>query len=234
MATKKNTAKRKKKSSQKPSPEKRTKKNSKKQTDVGTVSLLALHRLSTSEMIGILSDINDQKVNPEEARLLLFQFCDLYDLKKWEDIIWNKFPDLEYQLEQLTRHLRDSLKSYLSGEKKTLESAFGLVPRKGRPNTDLTEQTEKAYALLKLRVVDGLSHEKARNQVAGTEGKRCSFDVVNRAWRAAKGPALERLRLERCESNPDASPWTPEERKRLLKIFPMRRRSPNEAQNNQD
>ena len=117
------------------------------------------------------------------------------------------------QFERLLEHLRDSLGNHLKDKTKSLESVFGLVRKKGRPKADQEHLLKMALELLKLRLIKKLSHEKARLRIS--EKNYCSIDVVDRAWKNNQQFALELLRDER----PDTCPWTPDETKRLIKMF---------------
>ena len=165
--------------------------------------------LNSIEVNQIAFEIIDQTAKPEDARRLLEHFCNLYDL--WGE---DKFKaDQARQFERLLEHLRDSLGNHLKDKTKSLESVFGLVRKKGRPKADQEHLLKMALELLKLRLIKKLSHEKARLRIS--EKNYCSIDVVDRAWKNNQQFALELLRDER----PDTCPWTPDETKRLIKMF---------------
>ena len=165
--------------------------------------------LTQAEVNLIACDVREQTAEPKDARRLLEHFCNLYDL--WGE---DKFKaDQARQFERLLEHLRDSLGNHLKDKTKSLESVFGLVRKKGRPKADQEHLLKMALELLKLRLIKKLSHEKARLRIS--EKNYCSIDVVDRAWKNNQQFALELLRDER----PDTCPWTPDETKRLIKMF---------------
>jgi hypothetical protein len=165
--------------------------------------------LTQAEVNLIACDVREQTAEPKDARRLLEHFCNLYDL--WGE---DKFKaDQLRQFERLLEHLRDSLGNHLKDKTKSLESVFGLVRKKGRPKADQEHLLKMALELLKLRLIKKLSHEKARLRIS--EKNYCSIDVVDRAWKNDQQFALELLRDER----PDTCPWTPDETKRLIKMF---------------
>ena len=165
--------------------------------------------LTQAEVNLIACDVREQTAEPKDARRLLEHFCNLYDL--WGE---DKFKaDQARQFERLLEHLRDSLGNHLKDKTKSLESVFGLVREKGRPKADQEHLLKMALELLKLRLIKKLSHEKARLRIS--EKNYCSIDVVDRAWKNNQQFALELLRDER----PDTCPWTPDETKRLIKMF---------------
>lgn len=73
-----------------------------------------LFNLSPATIFQIAWKIQEADHDPEDAKLLLHKFCDLY--KKSEPI-----PP------QLLRFINDSFCAYLNGEHKQLETAFGLT-----------------------------------------------------------------------------------------------------------
>lgn len=108
--------------------------------------------LTPADINQIAFEIREQTADPEDARRLLSQFCDFYDQDKI----------IPYQL---IMHFRDSFRVYLAGEQK-LESSLGLKRKKARPKADPKIRTQMAIELLRLRLIDKITHEDARERVS--------------------------------------------------------------------
>lgn len=156
--------------------------------------------LTRAEIHQIACRIRDQTATPEDAQQLLTQFCDF----------WDRGATIPLEL---NRYLRDSFISYLEGNQ-NLESALGLKRKKARPRADPKLRTDMATQILKLRLMEDMSHEDAREKVSAKFG--WGITIMNDAWKAHKQDALISLRLERAS---DGYPWTAEEVKGLTKIL---------------
>lgn len=156
--------------------------------------------LTQADINQIAFEIREQKAKPEDARRLLRQFCDFYDRDQTIPYVLNM-------------HFRDSFRVYLAG-KQNLESALGLKRKKARPKADPKIRTEMATEVLRLRFLEKVTHEDARERVSKKFGWVES--IVSEAWKAHKQEALICLRLERVV---DGKPWNSDEVKRLTKIF---------------
>lgn len=165
--------------------------------------------LTQADVNQIAFEIREQIADPEDARRLLQQFCDLYAL--WGG---DKFEaDQARQFEILLRHLRDSFHNYLRGNRKTLEAAFGLKRGMGRPKADRETRIMLATEVLRMRLKNQ-NHQDALMEVA--EKFNCSESVVGEAWAEYKQEAVISLRQERPQ---DAYPWTSEEAEKLNEIY---------------
>lgn len=168
--------------------------------------------LNSIEVNQIACEILDQTAKPEDARRLLSQFCNLYDL--WGGGKFEK-EDRARQFELLLRYIRDSLRNYLNGNRKTLEAALGLKKKKARPNADPNRQMQMAKEVLKRRLKN-LSHQEALEEVANKF--KCGETIVGTAWKECKQDGMILLNQERKKKS-NAYPWTPEEAKKLTKIY---------------
>lgn len=168
------------------------------------------NNLNSAEVNQIACEILDQTAKPEDARRLLSQFCDLYD---WG--IYNFQGDQTRQFQLLLRYIQDSLRNYLNGNRKTLEAALGLKMKKARPNADPNRRMQMAKEVLRFRL-QNQSHQDALAKVA--EKFNCGETIVGVAWKKYKQDGLILLSQERKEAS-DTYPWTPEEVKKLTKIY---------------
>ena len=130
-------------------------------------------KLSPSRINFIAYDVIDGKADPLEARLLLECFCDCYD---------NWYDTREPIPHRLIEHLYNSFRFYLD-DKKTIEAALGLVPKKGRPSPDNVRNMQMALRLLQHRF-DGSSHQDALDHVSKEFG--CVDSTVGEAWKKNK------------------------------------------------
>jgi hypothetical protein len=136
------------------------------------------------------------KASFEDAKRVLAHFCDC--VERGEPVPW-----------RLMRHFSDAVRSYLDGDRLTLDAAFGVKrSERGRP-PDETRLIGIAVAFLRLRL-KGLTHFKAREK---TGWSRNTVDV---AWQFHKMEALTLLWAERAHQGLS---WTEEEKSRLCKIF---------------
>lgn len=158
-----------------------------------------MEKLSPREIFSITCDVNDGTADKADAEKLLAQFCAYVD---------NQQP----LPRDLAVHLRDAFRRYLGGEK-TIDSALGLVKKKGRPAANEDEQTLMATEVLRRRFL-GTSHQDALSFVA--EKLNCAESTVGEAWKKHKLDAWIVFRMER---NPDESPWSEDELNRLVKII---------------
>jgi len=170
---------------------------------------LELYDLSPNEILEIASEIREQTAKPDDARQILEHFCDLHDL--W---LTNRLnDDQSSQFKILLQHLRDSLHNYLSGNRKTLESALGLKRKKARPKADPEIRIDMAYEVLILRLTK-MSHQDALREVSEKFG--WGITVISEAWATHKFDVLAKMRFERSANS---RPWKPDEFKRLKEIF---------------
>jgi len=156
-------------------------------------------RLSPSSIYHIACDVKKGEADPEKARELLIDFCERYGTNEAIP------PDLY-------KHIYDAFKSCLD-DGKSLDAAFGLKRKKGRPAVDQHSLWELAAGVLRLRM-EGLSAEDAVIEVSET--RYISETQVWEAWRKNKLDALILLRLERPH---DSYPWSEEEVTRLTELF---------------
>jgi hypothetical protein len=106
-------------------------------------------------------------------------------------------------------HFSDSVRSYLDGDRLTLDAAFGIKrSERGRP-PDETKLIGIAVAVLRLRL-KGLTHFKAREKTGW------SRNTVDLAWKFHKMNAFTLLWTERTHQGLS---WTEAEKSRLCKIF---------------
>jgi len=155
--------------------------------------------LTPTTIVHIAWEVRDGEANPEDSRRLLKLFCDCFDQKK-------KMPN------ELIEHLRDAFDSFLKDER-NIESALGLVRKKGKPKADEQVQMQMAAELLRFRL-GGKSHQVALEEVAEKFG--WSKTIVGEAWKKWWQEGITLLRLERP---PDGYPWTPGEVQKMAKIF---------------
>jgi hypothetical protein len=156
--------------------------------------------LTSVQIYRIIFDVQAGEANPDDARRLLAHFCNCID--KGERI----HP-------RLLRHLRDSFRAYLD-DRRTLESALGLVKKKGRPKADENTRIQMAAEVLRRRL-GGMSHQDALCEVALMYEKK-SESIIGEAWAEWAEYGLHLLRLERPQKE---YPWLPEEVERLIEIF---------------
>ncbi len=156
--------------------------------------------LSPAGIHQIAWQIRDDEADPEDARKLIEQFRDMYDGSE-------PLPP------ELLRHIRDSFNDYLTGNRKSLDRAFGLKRRRGAPKVDEYVRIAMAAEVLRSRL-SGATHQHAL-LVASRICHR-SESVIGEAWTAHQQNGLVQLRLER---NHDRYPWSTEEVERLTEIF---------------
>ncbi len=156
--------------------------------------------LSRAGIHQIAWQVRDDEANPEDAKKLIEQFIDHFDRR-------DPLPP------ELLRYVRDSFDAYLCGDRKTLDRAFGLKRKRGRPKADEFDQIAMAAEVLRSRL-SGATHQHALS-VASRICHR-SESVIGEAWTAHQQNGLVQLRLER---NHDRYPWSTEEIERLTEIF---------------
>jgi len=138
----------------------------------------------------------------ETARRVMQHFCELWESER-------PIP------RALLQHLYDAFHAYLY-DGKTLESALGLVRRRGRPHAEGIRM-RMATEILRLRM-SGVSHQEALAQVS--EQLACGISILGEAWASYKHYAVVLLRKERPL---DRYPWTDQEARRLREIFDRKR-----------
>jgi hypothetical protein len=122
----------------------------------------------------------DGVANPEDAKRLMAHFCDLVERRK-------PLPS------RLTEHFREAFTDYLDGAK-SLEVAFGVKRKKGRPPADANLRIEMAAEVMRHRLA-GKSHEKALIHSAVKFGY--TETIVSEAWHANRMAALDLVIRER-------------------------------------
>jgi hypothetical protein len=90
--------------------------------------------------------IRDGIAKPEDAKRLMAHFCELVERRQ-------PLPP------RLLEHFREAFRFYLDGTKK-LESALGVVRKRGRPRRDEIKRAEMAAEVLRQRLT-GKTHEQA-------------------------------------------------------------------------
>jgi hypothetical protein len=149
-------------------------------------------------------DVREGKANPVEANLLLEKFCNEFDS--------GMFNSGNLTQDYLLRHLRDAFRAYLN-KGKTIESALGLVKKKGRPKADEQVRMQMAAEVLRHRMA-GVSHQEALSNVSARFG--WGETIIAEAWVAWQFEAIILLRIERTG---DDFPWTSTEIQKLDEIF---------------
>jgi len=155
--------------------------------------------LSRAEIHQIASQVLDDEADPDDAKKLIEQFRDTFDRE-------DRLP-LE-----LLRYVRDSFDAYLSGERRTLDRAFGRSRKSGRPKVEQSVQIEMATEVLRARL-KGATHQDALLVTA--EKFNRSESIIGVAW-VYQQEGLQMLRLERDH---DRHPWSATEEVRLTEIF---------------
>ena len=156
--------------------------------------------ISPAEFNLIASLVHDDEADPEEARELLEDICNRVDREE-------RLPPV------VLRYIRDSLRGYLDGSRKSLDRSFCVKRKVGKPKADRGQRVAIATEILRLRL-KGRNYEYAVSAVGRQFNKESS--VIGEAWAAHKFDAYITLRLERPEGKP---PWTEREIQRLYKIF---------------
>lgn len=160
-----------------------------------------MDQLSESEIFHLSLAIRDGGAEPDDAKKLL----ELYA----------KSPPLNGASKQLHDHFCRAFGAFLKGEK-TIEVALGLKKSKGRPKANQEDRMEMAKELMRLRVVNGSSHQEALAEVSARFG--WGETIISEAWLQHRFDGMALLRNERP---PDVYPWSEKEKERLAKIFPQ-------------
>jgi hypothetical protein len=147
----------------------------------------------------IACEVRDGEADPDDARRLIAHFCDCLD--KGESI-----PH------ELVKHFQNAFRAYLDGGR-TLESALGLVRKKGRPKADEGTRQEMAAEVLRLRL-KGMSHQESLESVSEKFG--WSSTIIGEAWCTHK---FEAVCIVRNERPLDQYPWTSQEVDQLSTMF---------------
>ena len=134
----------------------------------------------------IALNVREGKADPCDVRGLIEMYCDLVD------------ADIPHP-RGLQVFLRDSFRRCL-GKKCSMESAFGLKRRKGRPNASEHVQIQIATDVLRLRL-QAVLHQEALEQVAQRWGYAES--VIGQAYGAHRLSAVAVLRNERSNGFTD-------------------------------
>jgi hypothetical protein len=133
---------------------------------------------------------------------LLLLFCECVD----GGLISGRKPAANRLLE----HVRSGLRSFIEGDRRTLDAAFGITRSGvGRPPLNDEEAIEIAATFLRLRI-SGLAYHQAKKKTGYDRNK------VDAAWKAHKMAALTLFLKERATCG---NPPTNEERARLSKIY---------------
>jgi hypothetical protein len=146
----------------------------------------------------ISSEVREGRANPSDARRLLEMFCLLVD-------------DGIQHPRWLLLHLRDSFRSYFDKESLSMESAFGLKRRKGRPKKSEQMQIEIAAEVVRRRLA-GKPHQEALGLAA--ERYDCAESVAGQAFSAYRLSAVLAVKRERANGFTDA------EKSALNRILP--------------
>lgn len=146
----------------------------------------------------IIFEIRDGAADPDDARRLLELYCD---------------EKAEPQ-HALIQHVQACIGRYLSGEIKSLESAFGITPRKKNPHIVEQKQMEIAADVLRCRL-DGNAHQECLEKLA--EKHRKGKTAVGECWKRHKQSALISVLIERNSGNHEINKKDEEEA--LRKIF---------------
>lgn len=129
----------------------------------------------------IVCEIREGIAKPDEAKKLLKYYCYLVDNEQ-------EIPYL------LTRHFRDSFTSCLQ-EEKSIEAAFGLSRKNGRPKHDEEIRIKMATEVLRSRLFHKLPHQEALSVVSEKFG--WGKTVIGEAWQKYKLEAFVSIRIER-------------------------------------
>ena len=116
---------------------------------------LLLENLTPANIFNIAWRIREKEHDPQDARRLLYKYCDLFD--KGELI-----PP------ELLRHIRDSFSAYLSSGC-DLQTALGLTPGSKRSGIDDPMAKDIAIDIWKRRL-SGESHQVALGHAADVYG----------------------------------------------------------------
>jgi hypothetical protein len=92
----------------------------------------------------------------------------------------------------------------------SLDSAFGLLGKKGRPRADEQLRIKMAAEVVRLRLA-GTPHQEALDDAAETFG--CEKTIIGQAFRDHR---LTAVLVNRCER---PAPLTPDEKRQLAKIL---------------
>jgi hypothetical protein len=150
--------------------------------------------LTHSDIAQFVSDAQEEKADPADARRLLERFC--------QQVEAGNLPDA-----RLLEHLQVAFRKYLVGG--DLEAALGLKRGKGHPSGK-DEHIALAVEFLSNRLT--MDFEDAVDETATRSSK--SDTVVKRAWTAYKEDALNVFLIARLND-----PLTPSEGDRIKEIY---------------
>jgi hypothetical protein len=165
-----------------------------------------LNPLTPSKLNQIAFDVRDGKADPNDVREALTLF---YRHAQAKTPIPRRLVD--FVAESFGRYL--GYKDFFGADERTaasLDSAFGLVRKIGRPEADEQKQIEIAASVVRMRL-GGISHQEAVGMVAETNN--CAETVVKEAFRDHLPSALILVQTEHPAG------FTPEEGRRLEKII---------------
>ncbi len=181
----------------------------------------------------IACNIRDGTADPKDAKHLMELFCDYADKEvqgRKQDL--GCPPDKQIPKELLW-HFRDAFKAILKGE--TLESALGIVGRRGRA-TKHKYHVDVATEYLKL-VIKGMRAVDIETKLKWKLNLEKS--AIQGIFKKYKAQALMQLRIEREETNPMrlSSPdihFKREEEKRFYKLFPWKAKDEKRREENRN
>jgi hypothetical protein len=179
---------------------------------------------SRSELELLAFAVREGRATPDDARALLTLFCQCVE---------HRLITARNQVaDGLLEYVREAFRAYLNGERvgnrdsadkrgvavvkvKSIEVAFGLRRRVGRPFADEQKRMEIAARVLRHRLT-GMSHQRALSETGGAF--HCDESIVSEAWRDHRVSAAVLLSLER-QGGP---PMTDIEARRLRKALGKR------------
>jgi hypothetical protein len=147
--------------------------------------------------------VREGRANPDDARALLTLFCQCVEHR----LISARNPAADRLLE----HVRDALQSYLSGNKRSIKAAFGLVRKMGRPKADEPMRKNMAAEVLRHRLI-GVSHREALERAEKKFG--WGQTTISDAWATYPLSAIVLVKLDRGLEG-----FTSHEVERICEIF---------------
>jgi hypothetical protein len=159
--------------------------------------------LTPSQVNSMAFAVREGNANPGDARALLILFSQCVE----HGLIAARNPVADRLLE----HVREAFRAHLSGSQ-SIQSALGLVRRRGRPNAaDEHMRMQMAAAVLRHRL-SGLVHQEALATVEREFG--WGQTIIGEAWVKYREAAIVLVRQERGSQG-----FTPDEIEHLSKIF---------------
>jgi hypothetical protein len=182
-------------------------------------------RWTRSEINQMAFAAQEGEASKDDARTLLALFCECVE----HGLISARNPVADRLLE----HVREAFRAYLNGERvgkrdgkrkrdgkpgiveidiSSIESALGLVRKRGRPKADEQMRMQMAAEVLRYRLDGEMPHQEALAAVERKFG--WGQTIIGEAWRDYKQSALLLVRLDR---DPDG--FTMQEKEKVCKIF---------------